>query len=815
MRKGKRYAIQTYMTIIIVAVMLFIAVPVFAYLYRAPVAITENTSTSYDMLAVLWDQNNEWLADNGFMNSSANDTRVQTLAGLNKPWMVADNKTLTAIPVPADSQTNLYFSTGESEATDMDIITGYGGYVTTADAAPIELGDNWTVEQSVYLDTTQVGDNVTSKGEAFAISYPVAEEVEAAVGESGNTTYASPIADDTTAFTPSAGADNWAMVDDPPGSPDDIGTYVWYQNATYDYDLYDLYDYHFFSISTVNVTFRFRQDAADGAKGAFVKPSLWLNGASVNGTQVVEQGATWTTVSETISRPGGGDWQGSDFEDLQVGLWSFTTTATHKCQITQVYVTVIGARKAAVVSDDSVSSEEYIVKVEANGTFFGMDFDQTNSDCWPISDNLVFNAPLYFEELDGRPFLSVDSTVFTCNTTTAVWSNEGRIFDGVDDSIATNDSGAMNFSTEDFSIEVWLKASDITTHKAFVVRGTRDASGWWIGAPNNERLWFETCDAPASRESSYTATDVLLLDTWQHIVVTRSGANALFYVDGVSEALVSAGDHTTIVSSTNNLIIGDEASIGYDMAGTIGEVRVYNKLLSPAEVLANYNATKWKYDGLGNSYVEYAAIGAGVPDTSDDYILMAGDSVPYMEYLTMDIDGTEVLWYEPETMILATALPDRADGDGAQDGVITWGANPAGVGATLGGMSSSGQPDIGIGVDTSTADLLPEVGGTDWSTEPATGGALATNPLRPIVVAVSDNTTLSERQVWVWFGLILVVFVTAITAANVRGHHLITGIAASITIIALVVWTVFPPWSLVAIVLAVWGGLISERSPTV
>jgi len=155
---------------------------VLAYLYKAPVAITENASTSYTMLPILWDQNNAWLANNGFMDSTANDTRVQTLGGLNKPWMVADNKTLTAIPVPADSQTNLYFVTGESEASAMDIIVGYGGYITVSDNATLEIGDNFTIEQSGYVDTSSGSDkNLVYKSGALRTYISAASNIRSAI----------------------------------------------------------------------------------------------------------------------------------------------------------------------------------------------------------------------------------------------------------------------------------------------------------------------------------------------------------------------------------------------------------------------------------------------------------------------------------------------------------------------------------------------------------------------------------------------------------------------------------------------------------
>jgi hypothetical protein len=45
----------------------------------------------------------------------------------------------------------------------------------------------------------------------------------------------------------------------------------------------------------------------------------------------------------------------------------------------------------------------------------------------------------------------------------------------------------------------------------------------------------------------------------------------------------------------------------------------------------------------------------------------------------------QVLWYQPNTMISGTTLPDR---DGTQNGVITWGNNPAGIDTSLSGFES-------------------------------------------------------------------------------------------------------------------------------
>jgi len=68
--------------------------------------------------------------------------------------MVATDKTLTAVPVPANSQTNLYFITGNTDAS-FDIITGYGGYITIPDAAALEPAAEFAFEfTDTWLDTS-------------------------------------------------------------------------------------------------------------------------------------------------------------------------------------------------------------------------------------------------------------------------------------------------------------------------------------------------------------------------------------------------------------------------------------------------------------------------------------------------------------------------------------------------------------------------------------------------------------------------------------------------------------------------------------
>jgi len=127
-------------------------------------------------------------------------------------------------------------------------------------------------------------------------------------------------------------------------------------------------------------------------------------------------------------------------------------------------------------------------------------------------------------------------------------------------------------------------------------------------------------------------------------------------------------------------------------------------------------------------------------------------------------------------------------------------------------MTSSGQPSVGEVPETPTRDLLPPSETSDWFVEPDVSGTLQTNPLRPLITLVSDNTSLTELQTWRWFGIIVVLIVVGTAIRLVPNHLAIACVAGGAATIALVVLTIWPLYALVLLALFAAGGLISERS---
>ena len=134
--KVKRLLITAILATLLVIILM--AAPVLAVIYSAPVAVSENGTASYGMLPIGFAADNEWMIDNGFMGSTALDSRIETLGGLARPHLVTDNMTWFAIAVPKSSQTNLYYTTWNTPLASLDIVLGESGYYTVADNETME-----------------------------------------------------------------------------------------------------------------------------------------------------------------------------------------------------------------------------------------------------------------------------------------------------------------------------------------------------------------------------------------------------------------------------------------------------------------------------------------------------------------------------------------------------------------------------------------------------------------------------------------------------------------------------------------------------
>ena len=146
-----------------------------------------------------------------------------------------------------------------------------------------------------------------------------------------------------------------------------------------------------------------------------------------------------------------------------------------------------------------------------------------------------------------------------------------------------------------FTPEFWFKPSathDYSTPRlpGFFSKGSDDS----VGLANADNLPGGndgTLEVRGPVPRPFTTTDRWLAGKWYHAAVAFDGAGYKVYVNGVQEAGVASAH--SILSNPNDILLGTVpgfAPSGATFAGLVDEMALYKRALTPAEVLAIYDA---------------------------------------------------------------------------------------------------------------------------------------------------------------------------------------------------------------------------------
>lgn len=169
------------------------------------------------------------------------------------------------------------------------------------------------------------------------------------------------------------------------------------------------------------------------------------------------------------------------------------------------------------------------------------------------------------------------------------------VYDGVDDySLINNFSKAFQNS---ITQEVWIYHNVLNTtatQRYFSI--FRDTSptevcvirtAGYLGA-GSLHFYFNS----GTNMRSLSVANQLLINNWYQVVGTWDGTNQRIYKNGVQ---VTSTTWVSTSLNTGNTFTGYVSSNGESLNGRFGLLRVYNKALSAAEVLQNYNSTKARF----------------------------------------------------------------------------------------------------------------------------------------------------------------------------------------------------------------------------
>ena len=182
-------------------------------------------------------------------------------------------------------------------------------------------------------------------------------------------------------------------------------------------------------------------------------------------------------------------------------------------------------------------------------------------------------------------------------TNGATYSNGYFSLDGVNDYIDFGDNLNID-TTTNVTITAWVKLQNNSAFQQIVAK--RESSGGFNGyelrcsTAGVLQLIYDGSVTSSNRLSTVSIYD----NTWHFVcgVINMTGNQLLLYRDGILDTTgSSSGTPNSCGSSTNtiSLCVGQRGG-GY-LLGSVGEVRMYNRVLNATEIYELYGKTKLNY----------------------------------------------------------------------------------------------------------------------------------------------------------------------------------------------------------------------------
>jgi hypothetical protein len=218
----------------------------------------------------------------------------------------------------------------------------------------------------------------------------------------------------------------------------------------------------------------------------------------------------------------------------------------------------------------------------------------TISGPFSIPDGLIY----HIDPANPKSYIGTGTTIYDLsgNGNTSNFTN-GALYQNYQKGVVLVDGNNDYISTPLFNltspvtVSAWVK-NVVNLSPVF------GGSGGGVGYGNGEYIFYyenKTIVIQGNNSGAkYFQFPQLNLNQWSNLVMTRDASNNMsVYLNGIGSISNSQSYSNTLQMNQ----IGRYSAFTniYNVKGSIGEVRIYNKALSASEVLQNYNATKKRY----------------------------------------------------------------------------------------------------------------------------------------------------------------------------------------------------------------------------
>ena len=301
--------------------------------------------------------------------------------------------------------------------------------------------------------------------------------------------------------------------------------------------------------------------------GPSLAPSYnWFNGVDVTSSQYLIYSDTYTTGQATQANSRPTAWTTPDLSDTSL-LNLINTLPERVGQIPFTYAPV--ALKWLQQSGRYFLLKNNFENIVTNGLIFNLD------GSWP---NSYSGTTTWFD------LSSSNKNATLINRPTLSTANGGSVqFDGSDDYATVNQTlttpititGFVKYNDQSQGNNTWI---DVSPHTVLVISINRTGIGDTYVYIGNGSSWSATPAINASQK--------ILVNTWYHLAFVSNGSSSTLYINGVN---VGSSIYSPSGYGTSYRL----GSIVYNsewLDGNIGNTQIYNRALSPAEIMQNFYA---------------------------------------------------------------------------------------------------------------------------------------------------------------------------------------------------------------------------------
>jgi len=265
---------------------------------------------------------------------------------------------------------------------------------------------------------------------------------------------------------------------------------------------------------------------------------------------------------------------------------------------------------------DTTISNESLISTENLLFYYGFNDKFSNKNLTDINRNLCLDTSIYRNNGIIYGDLKFSEGIYTHGT---YISRSGYMANfNISSSIQIQNRNHININnSEDFSLSFWIDLPnnqlDITSDKNYIIsKRVKDKKYIYnalenrhdilesveydkaypfdifvynSNSPNNGKIGFSRY--AGSGETTITSSENLL-GQQHHILFQKSGSSVELYIDGVLDIQTKDYSNSTTYNHSD-IYIGSLGNIGLYLSGSIDEVRMYNKSLSPTEIGYLYN----------------------------------------------------------------------------------------------------------------------------------------------------------------------------------------------------------------------------------